>query len=134
MEQVPCTSYGVGVDMPQNIEMRLYIDDFFNDVQQLCQEEARAAWKNSQIAIVMLKKDEVIGALRGLTDENITTYISEILIRKDMRGKGLGKFLLEACHLLYPRTRIDLMSSESADDFYRSNSFREINGFRKSYV
>ncbi len=46
---------------------------------------------------------------------------------------GIGKALIDICHNLYPNTRLDLLSTDGADDFYQRNSFRTNMGFRKSY-
>lgn len=77
--------------------------------------------------------NNVVGLVRALSDEKITTYIAEIIVDINYRGKGIGKALLEECHKLYPSTRFDLLSTEDADEFYKNNKFRIVTGFRKSY-
>ena len=42
--------------------------------------------------------------------------------------------MLDVCLLLYPRTRLDLLSTDSADAFYEAKGFRAFRGFRKSYL
>lgn len=96
-------------------------------------EDAEKAWINSQIAFVALREDKIIGLVRGLTDTEVTMYIAELLIIEEERGKGIGKTLIDECHKVYPHTRIDLLSSDSAHEFYKGNGFKENVGFRKSY-
>jgi GNAT superfamily N-acetyltransferase len=59
-------------------------------------------------------------------------YIAELLVVPGWRGRGLGRALLDTCHLLFPHTRVDLLSTESADRFYEASGFRRFQGFRKS--
>lgn len=75
----------------------------------------------------------IIGLVRALSDGEITTYIAEIIVDIRYRGKGIGKALIDICHNLYPHTRLDLLSTEGSDEFYKSENFREIAGFRKSF-
>ncbi|WP_341349684.1 GNAT family N-acetyltransferase [Clostridium hydrogeniformans] len=96
------------------------------------EHEALQAWKNSTITLVALDGNNVVGLVRALSDKKITTYIAEIIVDINYRGKGIGKALLEVCHDLYPSTRFDLLSSEDSDEFYKNNKFRIFTGFRKS--
>lgn len=130
--------------LPQGILIRQFTETDFPLVKNLYEQEgwmtfinreddALQAWKNSTIALVAIVDDNIVGLVRALSDGKITTYIAEIMVDVNYRGKGIGKALLEECHKLYPSTRFDLLSSESADEFYKSNKFRIVTGFRKSY-
>jgi ribosomal protein S18 acetylase RimI-like enzyme len=132
------------VKLSKDILIRKFVEKDFPLVQRLYekevwmtfvkrQEDSLKAWKSSSISIVAINKMEIVGLLRGLTDGEITTYIAEIIIDMDYRGKGIGKALLNECHNLYPNTRLDLLSTEGADEFYENNKFRKVTGFRKSY-
>lgn len=93
--------------------------------------EARSAWQHSYPAIVAVHDEKVIGFLRAITDGTVTTYIAELLVAKEWRGRGIGKALIDACHELVPATRLDLLSTDQADHFYEANGFRPFQGFRK---
>jgi ribosomal protein S18 acetylase RimI-like enzyme len=130
--------------LPKDICVREFTEKDFPSVQTIYRNEGwmtfinRAddgleAWKNSNIALVAVEGDSIIGFVRALTDGKITTYIAEIVVDKHYRGKGIGKALIDICHHFYPNTRLDLLSSEEADRFYEKDNFRGIPGFRKSY-
>ena len=98
-------------------------------------EQCRQAWVSSWPALVARDLDgAVIGFLRALTDGEVTTYIGEILVAPGYRRGRLGAALVEACQRLCPRTRLDLLSTEDADLFYRGIGCREFTGFRLSPV
>lgn len=126
------------------MSVRRFKESDFSSIQNLYKEEGwmtfinrdkdtLEAWKNSNIAIVAVEGDKIVGMMRGFTDGNITTFIAEIIVHRVYRGKGLGKALLDICHHLYPKTRIELLADEEVYEFYTKNKFRKIMGFRKSY-
>ncbi len=132
------------VKLPKEIYIRQFKETDFSSIQVLYEkegwmtflkrsEDALKAWENSNIALVALDGDIIVGLIRALTDGEITTYIAEIIVDNSYRGMGIGKALIDTCHNLYPNTRLDLLSTDGADDFYQRNSFRTNMGFRKSY-
>lgn len=145
MKKLPISEYLISqIRLPQGILIRHFIETDFPLIKKLYEQEewmtfinradeALEAWKNSTIAFVAVDGDTVIGLVRALTDGKITTYIAEIIVDINYRGNGIGKALLDICHGLYPHTRFDLLSTEGADEFYKSNKFRMVTGFRKSY-
>ena len=97
-------------------------------------EEALAAWQQSWPTLIVTAAERVVGFVRGITDGEITTYIAELFVDPQYRGQGIGRLLLDACHALYPHTRLDLISTEEAVPFYQATGFRYVGeGLRKSY-
>lgn len=96
-------------------------------------EETFNAWKNSNVAYIVMKDESVAGYIRGLTDGNVTVYICEMLISKNHRGKGAGGKLLKFVHSQYPRTRMEMLASSTSHTFYKSQNFRPFYGFRKTF-
>ena len=60
----------------------------------------------------------------------------ELLVDPQWRGRGIGSTLLDVCHALYPRTRMEVASSsEQSTSFYLRYGFRDIGRMhRKSFV
>lgn len=132
------------VELPEGISIRLFEEGDFTSIQKLYEkegwitiikrpDEGLEAWKNSYPALVVVYENRIIGVLRALSDRQITTYIIELLINEEFRGKGLGKSLIDACHLLCPRTRLEVLATKTSNQFYESYGFRKFYGLRKSY-
>jgi GNAT superfamily N-acetyltransferase len=133
-----------GLTLPANVTVRAWTEADFADVQRLSRaegwptpitrpQEALTAWRQSWPALVAADGEAVIGFLRALTDGAVTMYIAELLVDAQWRGRDIGYVLLDVCHRMYPSTRIDLLSTASAESFYEHLEFRRFRGFRKSY-
>jgi ribosomal protein S18 acetylase RimI-like enzyme len=134
------------VQLPPGITIRAWREEDFSAIQRLSAlegwptprqrpEEALAGWRNAWPALVAVADGKVVGFLRALGDGNITTYICELLIDACWRGRGVGSALLDACHVLYPRARMEVTSTETSASFYRRYGFRDIGQtHRKSFV
>ncbi|WP_346936590.1 GNAT family N-acetyltransferase [Clostridium sp.] len=145
MNKLTLTEELIGqVKLPKGIYIRQFSETDFSAIQVLYEkegwmtflkrsEDALKAWENSNITLVALDGDIIVGLIRALTDGKITTYIAEIIVDTSYRGKGIGRALLDICHNLYPHARLDLLSTDGADEFYQRESFRTHMGFRKSY-
>jgi ribosomal protein S18 acetylase RimI-like enzyme len=98
-------------------------------------EETLAAWRNSWPALVAIADHSFVGFVRAWSDMHVTTYIVELLIDTQWRGRGIGSALLDACHALYPYARMEVASTEQSTSFYRQYGFREIGRIhRKSFI
>lgn len=134
------------VTLPSGIEIRAWIEADFPSIQQLSSAEGWAsptqrpadsllAWQHSWPALVAVQDGMVVGFVRGLTDGAITMFIAEMAVDARFRSSGIGRALLDACHSLYPTTRLDLLSADDARAFYKAYGFRFIHdGMRKSYM
>ena len=134
------------VTLPQGIEIRVWTDADFSAIQRISSAEdwpsptrrpddSLFAWQHSWPALVAVDGETVVGFVRGITDGAITMFIAEMAIDAQQRGRGIGRALLDACHFLYPTTRLDLLSVDDARDFYKACGFRTIHqGMRKSYM
>lgn len=137
------------VVIPQGVGCRVWVERDFPAIQRLSNAEgwptpqrrpddALAGWHNSWPTLVAVEEqnsESVIGFVRAMTDGWITLYVMELLVDARYRGRGIGQMLLDTCHYLYPHTRIELMSMETSQSYYRSHGFRFIGeGFRRSYM
>ena len=134
----------IHIEHGQPIEIRKYREQDFISINKLNAEEqwtnlvtekdkTKQAWNNSNIAFVVLSKEEIIGYIRGFTDKHVTLYICELLVDKRYRGLGIGQYLLKFVHGLYPSTRIEMLASSESQSFYNQIGYRPFYGFRKTF-
>lgn len=130
--------------MKEEIAIRIFKDSDFPAIQRLNELEGwanlaskpdivKAAWGHSNVAFVAERQGEIIGCLRGLTDQSITLYICELLIAENRRGEGIGKSLLAHAHALYPETRMEMLASSTSQSYYEAHGYRPFYGFRKTF-
>ena len=101
---------------------------------ELRPKETLVAWEHSWPTLVVVDTDgKLVGFLRAITDTQITTYLCEVLVAREFRQLGLGKLLIDVCQSLVPTTRLDLLSTDEADDFYRAIDCVNFQGFRRRY-
>lgn len=133
-----------GLAPPGGVAVRAWVAADFPAIQRLSEaegwptprarpEESRAAWQRSWPALVATHGADVIGFVRALTDGDVTLFVPELLVVPAWRGRGIGRLLLDLCHALYPRTRIELLATASAAPFYEALGFRPLRGYRKRY-
>jgi ribosomal protein S18 acetylase RimI-like enzyme len=80
--------------------------------------------------IVAVDQQEVAGFAELLSDGEIQAYLAVLLVEKSRRGQGIGRALLTETLRLAGGERIDLLSEDSALDFYRTFPHRAKTGFR----
>lgn len=131
------------VKIPEPFSIQVWSPKYFKDIQRLSSNEGWTtpslrpretliAWEHSWPALVLIHSEKgLAGFLRAITDTQVTTYLGEILIAKEFRTLGLGRILIDVCQRLVPATRLDLLSTVEADDFYRSIECNEFLGFRR---
>jgi ribosomal protein S18 acetylase RimI-like enzyme len=134
------------VTLPEGIAIRPWTEADVSGIQRISSAEGWPspterpddtlfAWQHSWPALVAIDGETVVGFVRGLTDGAISIYIAEMAVDAQQRGRGIGRALLDTCHFLYPTTRLDLLSVDDAQAFYKACGFRAVyQGMRKSYV
>jgi ribosomal protein S18 acetylase RimI-like enzyme len=110
---------------------RLNAEEEWNNLVKK-KEDTKNAWMHSTIRFLVFDGDTLAGYVRGFTDEHVTTFICELLINKCYRGQGIGAELIKCVHHLYPKTRVELLASQSSKSFYEANDYRAFYGFRKT--
>lgn len=133
------------METTEEIVIRVFEENDFPAIQRLNEAEGwsnlaskpdvvKAAWQQSTIAFVAEQHGQVVGCVRGLTDQLISLYICELLITENCRSQGIGKALLAHVHALYPDTRMELLASSTSQSYYEAHGYRPFYGFRKTFL
>ncbi len=88
-------------------------------------------YANSNLVITAWSENRLIGISRSMTDFCYACYLSDLAVRKDYQGTGIGKGLIDRTKNEISReTALILLSAPSAMDYYPKVGFKEIrNGF-----
>ena len=81
-------------------------------------------------AIVALEVNSVVGFAYLQSDGEVQAHLSNIAVRRSHRRRGIARRMIEEAFSRCGAKRIDLVSSEGSDEFYRSFQHREFPGFR----
>ena len=122
------------LQLPADVQIRAWTEADAPTIQHLSDlqgwpthhtpEEVLASWRNAWPALVATNDERVIGYVRGLTDGYVSLHITDLLVDATYRVRGVGRQLLEASHLLYPRTLLNLVAEETAIPFYEKIGLR----------
>lgn len=130
-------------NVPASFSIRAWSPNYFEAMRALSSaegwttpelrpRETLIAWEHSWPTLVAVDPDgKLVGFLRAITDTQITTYLCEVLVVREFRRLGLGRLLVDVCQGLVPKTRLDLLSTDEADDFYRAIGCADFQGFRR---
>jgi len=80
--------------------------------------------------IVALEAEAVVGFAYVQSDAEIQAHLSTIAVLHSHRRRGIACRMVEEAFTRCGAKRIDLVSSEGSDQFYRSFQHREFPGFR----
>ncbi|MBF7022286.1 GNAT family N-acetyltransferase [Staphylococcus kloosii] len=120
-----------------------YDDKYFDEINKLNIEEGwrnlvehKATFKNalkqSNAYAAVDNESNVLGYIRTITDQFITLFICELVVKMSYRSNGVGQALINEARRQYPTTRIELLATKSSATYHEKHKFRPFYGFRKS--
>ena len=81
----------------------------------------------------LIHAGKLVGFIRGVTDQATFTWVCDVIIHADHRGKGLGKWIVQ-CFLEHPdlQTISHHLCTKDAHALYESFGFKRIEALRRS--
>jgi ribosomal protein S18 acetylase RimI-like enzyme len=81
-------------------------------------------------AVVAVEGDAVRGFACALTDGEVTSYLTNLVVDASARRQGIARELVAEIFRRCGTLRMDLLSEDAAQDFYRALPHRVMPGFR----
>lgn len=94
--------------------------------------DLKTAFENSSYVLIALDNNEVVGALRSLSDNVSVHHLQDVLVNPSHQGKGLGRELLRMAldHYAHVRTHLLLTDDEEKQHkFYESLGYKNVKNF-----
>ena len=119
-----------------------FTEEHLPDILRLCEAEgwpsfpadparaARALTAPGVVSLVAVEDGEVVGFAQMLTDGEIQAYLCLVAVAPEVRGQGVGKKLVEETFARSGAERVDLVTLDESEGFYRSFEHRAMPGFR----
>ena len=119
-----------------------FTEEHLSGVLRLCEAEGwptlpadparalRALTAPGVVTVVAIEDGEVVGFAQMLTDGEIQAYLCDVAVATPVRGRGVGKKLVEEAFARSGAQRVDLLAVDESEDFYRSFRHRKMPGYR----
>jgi GNAT superfamily N-acetyltransferase len=108
---------GNDVDLDQMIE--LYLDSTLGERRPVDDRE-RMGRMLEEANLVLTAWDEanLVGISRSITDWVYCTYLSDLAVRADYQGRGIGRELVRRTRSATPQATVILLAAPKAVDYY----------------
>jgi len=91
--------------------------------------ELKLAFENSSYILLAIQNEQVVGALRSLSDGVSVHYLQDILVSPSYQRKGIGRQVLEMALSRYAHVRAHLLltdDEETQHAFYKSLGYKNV--------
>jgi len=86
-------------------------------------EKYEICFNNSTWVFTVWDKEDMVGMIRVVSDRVMTATIQDLVIRKEYRGIGIGKKLVNLCLQKLPHGNWWVHTTPENYDFYKKNEF-----------
>ena len=95
--------------------------------------EVMARGMRHSVCLGLLHRGALVGFARGVTDHATFTWVCDVMIHPDHRGRGLGKWMMRCC-LEHPelQTTSQHLCTRDAHGLYEPFGFKRIEAMRRS--
>lgn len=108
--------------------------------QKLTEEEAKCVLHNTSFVFSAVHKGEYVGVIRILSDKVTDAYITDVIVKPEYQGYGIGKMLVAKAveHLKeYKLNGLNiaccLYANRYKEKFYEKNGFEKLSNEKYGY-
>jgi predicted N-acetyltransferase YhbS len=111
--------YQTGNDIDLDEMIELYIDSTLGERRPVEERERMARMLEEANLVITARDDDLlVGISRCVTDWVYCTYLSDLAVRADYQGQGIGKELVRLTREATPQATVILLAAPKAVDYY----------------
>jgi predicted N-acetyltransferase YhbS len=111
--------YQTGNDIDLDEMIELYIDSTLGERRPVEERERMARMLEEANLVITARDDDLlVGISRSVTDWVYCTYLSDLAVRADYQGQGIGKELVRLTREATPQATVILLAAPKAVDYY----------------
>ena len=112
-------SYRTGNDIDLDEMIELYVDSTLGERRPVGERERMGRMlEEANLVITAWDDTLMVGISRSVTDWVYCTYLSDLAVRADYQGKGIGKELVRRTRASTPEAMVILLAAPNAVDYY----------------
>ncbi len=112
-------TYRTGNDIDVDEMIELYIDSTLGERRPVDDRERMARMlEEADLVITAWDSDLLVGISRCVTDWAYCNYLSDLAVRADYQGRGIGKELVRRSREATPSATLILLAAPKAVDYY----------------
>jgi predicted N-acetyltransferase YhbS len=111
--------YQTGNDIDLDEMIELYIDSTLGERRPVEERERMARMLEEANLVITARDDDLlVGISRCVTDWVYCTYLSDLAVRAEYQGQGIGKELVRLTREATPQATVILLAAPKAVDYY----------------
>jgi GNAT superfamily N-acetyltransferase len=112
-------TYRTGNDIDLDDMIELYVDSTLGERRPVGDRKRMARMlEEADLVITAWDVDLMVGISRCVTDWVYCTYLSDLAVRADYQGQGIGKELVRLTREATPDASVILLAAPAAVDYY----------------
>ncbi|MGH8872461.1 MAG: GNAT family N-acetyltransferase [Acidimicrobiia bacterium] len=112
-------TYRTGNDIDLDEMIELYVDSTLGERRPVQDRQRMARMlEEANLVITAWDEDLMVGISRSVTDWVYCTYLSDLAVRADYQGQGIGKELVRLTRDATPQASVILLAAPQAVDYY----------------
>jgi GNAT superfamily N-acetyltransferase len=112
-------TYRTGNDVGLDQMIELYVDSTLGERRPVDDRERMGRMlEEADLVLTAWDEAKLVGISRSITDWVYCTYLSDLAVRAEYQGRGIGKELVRRTRAATPQATVILLAAPKAVDYY----------------
>ncbi|HSK07515.1 MAG TPA: GNAT family N-acetyltransferase [Acidimicrobiia bacterium] len=112
-------TYRTGNEVGLDQMIELYVDSTLGERRPVDDRERMSRMlEQADLVITAWDGEKLVGISRSVTDWVYCTYLSDLAVRADYQGLGIGRELVRRTRVATPKATVILLAAPKAVDYY----------------